>query len=31
MMESVQVDHKNRPKEEIKTLEVIVHANPLAQ
>jgi len=29
-MERVPVDNKNRPKEEIKTLEVIMHANPLA-
>lgn len=29
-MERVQVDAKNRPKEEIKTLEVTIHANPLA-
>lgn len=29
-MERVPVDGKNRPKEEIKTLEVIVHANPIA-
>lgn len=30
-MERVPVDAKNRPKEEIKTLEVIMHANPLAE
>lgn len=30
-MERVPVDGKNRPKEEIRTLEVIIHANPLAQ
>ena len=29
-MERVPVDAKNRPKEEIRTLEVIIHANPLA-
>jgi peptidyl-prolyl cis-trans isomerase-like 3 len=30
-MERVPVDAKNRPKEEIRTLEVVIHANPLAQ
>lgn len=29
-MERVPVDGKNRPKEEIRTSEVVVHANPLA-
>merc|ERR1711939_139463 len=30
-MERVPVDKKNRPTEEIKTLEVVMHANPLAE
>ncbi|CAD6578563.1 MAG: Peptidyl-prolyl cis-trans isomerase cyp10 [Cyphobasidiales sp. Tagirdzhanova-0007] len=30
-MERVAVDSKNRPKVEIRTLEVILHANPLAE
>lgn len=29
-MERIPVDAKNRPKEEIRTLEVVVHANPIA-
>ncbi|TKX22572.1 cyclophilin type peptidyl-prolyl cis-trans isomerase-like protein 4 [Elsinoe australis] len=29
-MEDVQVDKKNRPKEELRILRVTVHANPLA-
>lgn len=29
-MEKTQVDKKNRPTEEIRTLEVIMHANPIA-
>jgi peptidyl-prolyl cis-trans isomerase-like 3 len=29
-MEAVEVDKKNRPKEEIKIERIIMHANPLA-
>lgn len=30
-IEMVEVDKKNRPKEPIKVLNTVIHANPLAQ